>query len=115
MAPIVRDYTVILTPEPEARGYSVTVLALPEVATQGETVEEALAMAREAIELSLSQRLPAVTAKAMVRVPLRSGFEELRQKGARIESSANRTFAHSSSVTERRPQNILRMRDGICH
>ncbi|HTX56660.1 MAG TPA: type II toxin-antitoxin system HicB family antitoxin [Candidatus Acidoferrales bacterium] len=56
MAPIVRDYTVILTPEPEAGGYSVTVPALPEVATQGETVEEALAMAREAIELSLEVR-----------------------------------------------------------
>lgn len=56
MAPIVRDYTVILTPELEAGGYSVTVPALPEVATQGETVEEALAMAREAIELSLEVR-----------------------------------------------------------
>jgi len=56
MAPIVRDYTVILTPEPEVGGYSVTVPALPEVATQGETVEEALAMAREAIELSLEVR-----------------------------------------------------------
>jgi predicted RNase H-like HicB family nuclease len=32
-------------------GYSVTVPALPEVATQGETVEEALTMTREAIEL----------------------------------------------------------------
>ncbi|MGA9944470.1 MAG: type II toxin-antitoxin system HicB family antitoxin [Candidatus Cybelea sp.] len=49
MAPIVRDYTVILTLEPEVGGYSVTVPALPEVATQGESVEEALAMAREAI------------------------------------------------------------------
>lgn len=56
MAPIVRDYTVILTPEPNVGGYSVTVPALPEVATQGETVEEALAMAREAIELSLEVR-----------------------------------------------------------
>jgi antitoxin HicB len=56
MAPIVRDYTVILTREPEVGGYSVAVPALPEVATQGETVEEALAMAREAIELSLEVR-----------------------------------------------------------
>lgn len=56
MAPIVRDYTVVLTPEPEAGGYSVTVPALPEIATQGETREEALAMARDAIELSLEYR-----------------------------------------------------------
>jgi predicted RNase H-like HicB family nuclease len=56
MAPIVRDYTVILPPEPEVGGYSVTASALPEVATQGETVDEALTMAREAIELSLEVR-----------------------------------------------------------
>jgi predicted RNA binding protein YcfA (HicA-like mRNA interferase family) len=30
----------------------------------------------------VSQRLPTVTAKVMVRVLLRSGFEELRQKGS---------------------------------
>jgi len=56
MPPIVRDYTVILTHEIEAGGYSVTVPALPEVATQGETLEEALANAREAIELSMEVR-----------------------------------------------------------
>jgi len=38
MAPIVRDYTVILTPESEAGGYKVTVPALPEVATQGDPI-----------------------------------------------------------------------------
>ena len=53
---IVRDYTVVLTPEIEAVGYSVTVPALPEVATQGESLEEALANAREAIELCLEVR-----------------------------------------------------------
>lgn len=46
MAPIVRDYTVVLTPEVEVGGFSVTVPALAEIATQGETVEEALANAR---------------------------------------------------------------------
>lgn len=55
MSPIVRDYTVVLTPEPEG-GYSVAVPALPEVATQGETLEEALQMVHEAIELALSVR-----------------------------------------------------------
>ena len=56
MAPIVRDYTVILTREIEAGGYSVTVPALPEVATQGESVDEALTNARESIDLSLEVR-----------------------------------------------------------
>ena len=46
-------YTVVLTPEMEDGGYSVSVPALPGCHTQGETVEEALANAREAIRLYL--------------------------------------------------------------
>ena len=44
-----REYDVVLIPEAEG-GYSVFVPDLPSVATQGETVEEALDMARDAIE-----------------------------------------------------------------
>ncbi len=47
-----KTYTVVLTPEEEG-GYSVAVPALAGCHTQGETVEEALANAREAIELYL--------------------------------------------------------------
>ena len=45
-------YTIILVPEEEG-GYSVEVPALPGCFTQGETKEEAIAMAKEAIELYL--------------------------------------------------------------
>jgi len=45
-------YTVILIPEDEG-GYSVDVPALPGCYTQGETKEEAISMAKEAIELYL--------------------------------------------------------------
>ena len=51
-----RSYAVILEPEREAGGFSVSVPALPEIATQGETAEEALANAKEAIELVLTDR-----------------------------------------------------------
>lgn len=44
-----REYDVVLVPEAEG-GYSVFVPNLPSVATQAETVEEALDMARDAIE-----------------------------------------------------------------
>lgn len=44
-----RLYEVVLKPE-EGGGYSVFVPELPSVATQGETREEALEMAKEAIE-----------------------------------------------------------------
>jgi len=47
----VARYTVLLFPEEGS--YSVLVPALDNLATQGHTVEEALAMAREAIELYL--------------------------------------------------------------
>ncbi len=48
-------YAVILEPE-AAGGFSVTVPAFPEIHTQGESVDDALAMARDAIELSVAVR-----------------------------------------------------------
>ncbi|MDI6720224.1 MAG: type II toxin-antitoxin system HicB family antitoxin [Methanomicrobiales archaeon] len=44
------NYRILLRKEPE-RGYTVTVPTLPGCVTFGETVEEAIAMAKEAIEL----------------------------------------------------------------
>jgi predicted RNase H-like HicB family nuclease len=43
-----KDYLIILTPEDEG-GFSVSVPALAGCFTQGETIEESLNMAREAI------------------------------------------------------------------
>ena len=43
------QYEVVLTPQPEG-GFVVTVPDLPDVVTEGETREEALQMARDAIE-----------------------------------------------------------------
>jgi antitoxin HicB len=51
-----RTYTIILEPAEEG-GFIVTVPALPEVGTQGETRDEALANAREAIALVIDDRL----------------------------------------------------------
>ncbi len=45
-----RTYRVLLTPEAEG-GFSVSVPTLPGCFTQGETVEEAMEMAKEAISL----------------------------------------------------------------
>jgi antitoxin HicB len=44
-----RRYTIILDPDEEDGGYTVTVPALPGCVTQGDTLEEAIAMANEAI------------------------------------------------------------------
>ena len=48
-------YTVVLEPAQEG-GFVVSVPALPEAHTQGETAEEALENAREVIELCLASR-----------------------------------------------------------
>lgn len=40
------QYAIILYPDREEGGYTVTVLVLPGVVAQGETIEEAIAMAK---------------------------------------------------------------------
>jgi predicted RNase H-like HicB family nuclease len=45
-----RTYRVLLTPEPEG-GFTVSVPALPGCTTYGESIDHALSMAKEAIEL----------------------------------------------------------------
>lgn len=53
-------YEVVLSPE-EDGGYSAFVPELPSVATQGETREEAVEMAKEAIEAMRGDGLPIPT------------------------------------------------------
>lgn len=50
-----RSLAIILTPQEEG-GFTVTIPALPEVVTEGETVCEAIAMAKEAIALAIEHR-----------------------------------------------------------
>jgi len=47
------QYSIVLIPEPQEGGYGVIVPLLPGCFSQGETIEEAMAMAREAITLHL--------------------------------------------------------------
>jgi antitoxin HicB len=44
-------YSILLQPDPNEGGFTVTVPELPGIVTQGESFEEALAMARDAIAL----------------------------------------------------------------
>ena len=48
------NYKILLTKEEEG-GYMVTVPALPGCVTQGDNIEEAMAMAQEAIELYIEE------------------------------------------------------------
>jgi predicted RNase H-like HicB family nuclease len=51
------EYTIILEPDPEDGGFTVLVPALPGCITEGDTREEALANAKEAILLHLESML----------------------------------------------------------
>lgn len=46
-------YTILLHPDQEEGGYTVMVPAVPGVITEGDTIEEAIAMARHAIKLHI--------------------------------------------------------------
>jgi predicted RNase H-like HicB family nuclease len=48
-----RTYSIVVDPDSDG-GFTVTVPALPGCVTQGETVEECIANAQEAIELYLA-------------------------------------------------------------
>ncbi len=48
-----RRYTIILDPDPDEGGYTVTVPAFPGCITQGDTLEEVVANARGAITAHL--------------------------------------------------------------
>ena len=50
-----KTYSITLRPEPEG-GFTVRVPALPEIVTFGDDEAEALAMAKDAIELVIASR-----------------------------------------------------------
>ena len=68
----VRTYSIVLEPLDEG-GFLVRVPALPEIVTGGDTEDDALAMAKDAIELVLASRaergetIPQETAKIRIR------------------------------------------------
>ena len=52
-------YPVVLTPDEKDGGYVVTFPDIPEAVTQGETIDEALAMGAEALETAIDFYLEA--------------------------------------------------------
>jgi predicted RNase H-like HicB family nuclease len=54
-----RPYTIFLDPDVEEGGYTVTVPYLPGCVTEGETIEECLVMARDAIALYVASLVDA--------------------------------------------------------
>lgn len=50
-------YTMILYPNPDEGVYTVRVPALPGIVTQGNTINEAIAMGKEAISLCIESLL----------------------------------------------------------
>jgi predicted RNase H-like HicB family nuclease len=61
-------FVLILTPDLEDGGYTVTAVGLPGLVTDGESVEDAIANAREAIALYLDGETTETLAGAGVRL-----------------------------------------------
>jgi antitoxin HicB len=72
----VRAFTVVLDPDEEEGGYTVTVSALPGCITQGDSFQDAVAMARDAIQ----GYLESMVAHGET-IPLDPVAEELAQAG----------------------------------
>ena len=68
------EYSVVLSPEPDGSAYNVTVPALPGCVTWGATIEQAVAMAQDAIALWLEdmaadgEEIPIEVAAPVVRM-----------------------------------------------
>ncbi|HEY7034878.1 MAG TPA: type II toxin-antitoxin system HicB family antitoxin [Thermomicrobiales bacterium] len=61
-------FVIVLTPDLEDGGYTVTAVGLPGLVTDGDTVEEAMANAREAIHLYFASETPESLAASGVRL-----------------------------------------------
>jgi predicted RNase H-like HicB family nuclease len=61
-------FVLVLTPDLEDGGYTVTAVGLPGLVTDGDTVEEAIANAREAIHLYFTGETSESLAAAGVRL-----------------------------------------------
>ena len=107
------EYPARFTPDKQKGGFVVTFPDVPEAITQGDTIEEAMAMASEALELALTfyteqwKDLPRpTTAKRgmrMVRVPALSDakfklYSALRAAGIRRIELARRLKCSPSQV-----------------
>jgi len=60
------DFHVILTEDPIDGGYVVTVPEIPGLVTEGDSIEEAMRMAKDAIETYLSYRKG--TSKTIIKI-----------------------------------------------
>jgi predicted RNase H-like HicB family nuclease len=61
-------FVLVLTPDLEDGGYTVTAVGLPGLVTDGETVEDAIVNAREALALYFDGETPESLAAAGVRL-----------------------------------------------
>ena len=79
-----RTYAIIIEPDPETGNYAVLVPALPGCQTMGETIEECISMARDAIEghiaalVDLGRAVPEET-RHPVAIPIEVGIPEVSE------------------------------------
>ena len=110
-------YAVKLTPDKRDGGYVVTCRDLPEAITQGETVEQALAEAADALEEAIAARIddgrdiPAPTAKKRseraVSVPPSMALKAAVYLAVRDAGISNSELARRLQLDEKEARRIL--------
>ena len=79
----VYEYAIILEPDEEGGAYTVTMPALPGCITQGETVEESIEMAKDAIGMKATMPLDVDEIRCRGRpLPLRPGARRARAQAS---------------------------------
>lgn len=110
-------YAVKLTPDKGEGGYVVTCRDLPEAITQGETVEEALAEAADALEEAIAARIddgreipsPSATKRGerAVSVPPSMALKAAVYLAVREAGISNSEFARRMRLDEKEARRIL--------
>jgi antitoxin HicB len=110
-------YAVKLSPDKRDGGYVVTCRDLPETITQGETIEDALAEAADALEEAIAGRIddgreiPAPTAKKrgerMVSVPPSMALKAAVYLAVRDAGITNSELARRLRLDEKEARRIL--------
>lgn len=115
-------YPVTLTPDEQDGGFVVTCRDVPEVVTQGETVEEALSEAEGALEAALEMRIadglnvPAASAKKrgdhLVSLPLGTAMKTALYVSMQEQNVTKAELARRLGLDEKEARRMLDPKHG---
>jgi antitoxin HicB len=110
-------YPVVLKPDKQVGGYVVTCRDVPEVVTQGETIEEAVSEAEGALEAAIEMRIedgmaiPAPSAKKrgehLAALPIRTAMKAALYVSMREQDVSKAELARMLGLDEKEARRML--------